>query len=139
MLYRYGVLSKDETVQAELIRYLYSIWFSHGSVEAIQYWNLVDGYAAFAPLGDMTAGENYYHGGLFRFDMTPKPAYHTIRDLFENQWHTSETCLSGCDGIAEFDGFYGEYEVTVRTDSQEIKKWINLEKASENDFVIKFK
>ncbi|MBQ7377508.1 MAG: hypothetical protein IJW71_04210 [Clostridia bacterium] len=24
------------------------------------YWNLVDGYAAFAPQGDMTAGENNY-------------------------------------------------------------------------------
>ena len=132
----YSMNEEDEMVQAELIRYLYSIWFSHGSVEAIQYWNLVDGYAAFAPLGDMTAGENYYHGGLFRFDMTPKPAYHTIRDLFEKEWHTSETCLHDQDGIAEFNGFYGKYEVTVRSDDQEIKTYINLERNEENSFLI---
>ena len=33
----------DEAVQAELLRNLYRIWFSHPATEAIVYWNLPDG------------------------------------------------------------------------------------------------
>lgn len=132
----YSKNEEDEAIQAELIRNLYSIWFSHGSVEAIQYWNLVDGYAAFAPLGDMTAGENYYHGGLFRFDMTPKPAYYTIRDLFEKEWHTHKELTSDGDGLAAFKGFYGDYEVTVQTPSGEKKENISVQKGKENSFIL---
>ena len=47
----------------------------------------VDGYAHFwdpdpakivASQGDMTIGENYYYGGLLRFDLSPKSAYHKM-------------------------------------------------------------
>ena len=87
----------DEEVQAELIEKLYSIWFSHPNVEQIIYWNLVDGYAYLAnpdpekikaSRGDMTIGENYYHAGLFRFDLSPKPAYYKLRELTQKVWHT---------------------------------------------------
>ena len=57
----YSNSEEDEALQAEIIEKLYSIWFSHSNMEQIIYWNLVDGYAAFAPQGDMTAGENYYY------------------------------------------------------------------------------
>lgn len=109
----YSCEAEDEEIQAELIKWLYSIWFGHESVEAIQYWNLVDGYAAFASQGDMTAGENYYHGGLFRFDMTPKPAYHMIKKLFNEIWHTEERTVSDADGKIKFRGFYGKYRLNI--------------------------
>ena len=51
---------EDEEVQAELIEKLYTVFFSHPAMEAIIYWNLVDGYAVAAPQGDMTKGENIY-------------------------------------------------------------------------------
>ena len=79
----YSWEAEDEEIQAEIIERLYYIWFSHPSVEQIIYWNLVDGYAYVtksdpktirATQGDMTIGENYYHGGLLRFDLSPKPA-----------------------------------------------------------------
>ena len=109
----YSETAEDEAIQAELIERLYSIWFSHSNVEQIIYWNLVDGYAAFAPQGDMTAGENYYYGGLIRFDMTPKPAYYAIKNLFEKIWHTEEEIVTDSNGEAKFKGFYGEYEVII--------------------------
>lgn len=114
--------SADEEIQAQIIENLYSIWFSHANVEQIIYWNLVDGYAAFAPQGDMTSGENYYYGGLLRFDMTPKPSYYTIKNLFQKKWHTSETITTGSDGSAVFKGFKGKYEVTVLADGKKISK-----------------
>ena len=109
----YSENEEDENIQAELIRNLYKIWFSHENVQQIMYWNLVDGYAAFAPQGDMTSGENYYHGGLLRFDMTPKPAYYVIKNLFEKEWHTEETLKTDENGKISFRGFFGDYEITV--------------------------
>ena len=82
----YSDTAEDEKIQAELIENLYSIWFSHKAVEAVIYWNLVDGYAAWAPQGDMTVGENIFRGGLLRFDMSKKPAYDMIKHLFTERW-----------------------------------------------------
>ncbi len=112
----YSNNSEDEEIQAALIENLYRVWFSHPAVEQIVYWNLVDGYAAFAPQGDMTAGENYYHGGLVRFDMTPKPSYYRIKDLFEKEWHTACDAPHAFDGSYEFRGFFGDYEAEIVRD-----------------------
>ena len=109
----YSDTAEDEEIQAELIRQLYSIWFSHKSVEAITYWNLTDGYAAWAKPGDMTAGENSYRGGLMRFDMSKKPAYDVIDDLFNRQWITNTTAETDAEGCAKFKGFYGDYELEI--------------------------
>ena len=127
---------EDEAIQAELIEYLYSVWFSHPNMEQIIYWNLVDGYAAFAKQGDMTQGENYYYGGLLRFDMTPKPAYYTIKNLIEKKWHTEETIITDESGTAGFRGFYGMYELELTVDKKVIRKEICLRKNGNNQFEI---
>ena len=127
---------EDEAIQAELIEYLYSVWFSHPNMEQIIYWNLVDGYAAFAKQGDMTQGENYYYGGLLRFDMTPKPAYYTNKNLIEKKWHTEETIITDESGTAGFRGFYGMYELELTVDKKVIRKEICLRKNGNNQFEI---
>ncbi len=113
---------EDEAIQAEIIKNLYAVWFSHPNVEQIIYWNMIDGYAHLwnpdpekiaASQGNMTVGENYYYGGLLRFDLTPKPAFYAIRNLFEKVWHTEETLVTDENGKVSFRGFYGEYEITV--------------------------
>ncbi len=110
----YSDSAEDEEIQAEIIRNLYRIWFSHKNVEQIIYWNLADGYAAFASQGDMTAGENYYRGGLLRFDMSPKPAYYAIKELFEKEWHTETEIETDGEGRAYFKGFYGDYFAEIK-------------------------
>lgn len=132
----YSQNAEDEEIQAEIMKWLYSIWFSHENVEAIIYWNLVDGYAAFASQGDMAAGENYYHGGLMRFDMTPKPAYFAIRDMFKKQWHTEETKCTNDNGMVDFSGFYGDYEITVYGQNKEETYMVNLSRGCDNHFDI---
>lgn len=103
----------DEQSQADVIERLYSLWFSYPNVSQIVYWNLVDGYAAFATPGDMEGGENYYRGGLLRFDLSEKPAYKRLRHLIKEVWTTDEELVADKNGTVNFRGFYGEYEVTV--------------------------
>lgn len=136
---------EDEAIQAEIIEKLYSIWFSHPNVEQIIYWNLVDGYAHLwdpspekikASQGDMTLGENYYYGGLLRFDMTPKPAYYAIKNLIENKWHTEVEAVSNVNGKAMFKGFYGKYDVEIEVDGKVVNKEINLSAKGNKEFAI---
>lgn len=114
----------DEAVQAEILRELYRIWFSARGMEAIIYWNLPDGYAAFAEPGDFTQGENLYYGGLCRFDMSPKPAYCAIRELFEKEWRTDVDADAA--GRYVFRGFYGTYEAEFTAKGQTVRREIHL-------------
>ena len=137
--------SEDEELQAELLEYLYSIWFSHPKVEQIVYWNLVDGYAHLwdpdpekikASQGDMTLGENYYHGGLLRFDLSPKPSYERLRELVQNRWHTEETLVTDGQGNATFRGFFGDYALEIEADGRAERKEITLAADQENRFLL---
>ena len=136
---------EDEEIQAEIIEKLYSVWFSHPNVEQIVYWNLVDGYAHFwdpdpakiaASQGDMTLGENYYYGGLLRFDLSPKPAYLKIKELLFERWHTETEIKTDKNGQADFRGFYGNYDVEISIGSQTYIKDISLKKNNDNQFEI---
>ena len=127
---------EDEAIQAELLNYIYTIFFSHPAMEAIIYWNLPDGYAALAPQGDMKAGENYYRGGLLRFDFTKKPAFHVLDDLINKRWHAEGKTGTDDGGNAAFHGFYGKYDVTVVTNGKETKTEIDLRKGSQNSFTL---
>lgn len=118
----YSQEAEDEEIQAALLENMYTLWFSHPSMEQIVYWNLVDGYAHLwhvdeetlrKSLGDMTLGENYYHGGLFRFDFTPKPAYYKLKELIEKTWHTEAELYTDENGRICFRGFYGEYDLQL--------------------------
>ena len=71
-------------------------------MEAIIYWNVVDGYAAFAPQGDMTSGENKFFGGLLTFDFKKKKAHETLVNLFTKEWHTEVETATDDGGKAAF-------------------------------------
>lgn len=123
----YSNSAEDEELQARVIDNLYSIWFSHPAMEAVTYWNLVDGYAAFAPQGDMSNGENYYYGGLVRFDFTPKPAYYMMQELFKHRWHTQDSAKTDENGSAIMRGFKGEYEIVLEKNNRRFTHVCKLE------------
>ena len=127
---------EDEAMQAEIIEKLYSIWFSHPNVEQIIYWNVPDGYAAWAEQGDMTSGENYYYGGLIRFDMTPKPAYYAIKNLIEKKWHTEEEMVTNAGGKVSFKGFYGDYDVEITANGKTVNKTIRHLAKGSKEFTV---
>ena len=126
----------DEETQAEILRELYRIWFSHPAMKAIIYWNLPDGYAAFAKPGDFSNGENLYYGGLCRFDMTPKPAYRVVRDLFGKEWRTNFERDVG--GRFAFRGFHGTYELEASAGGRTVKREfrINPDHSNSLEFTI---
>lgn len=125
----------DEETQAEILRTLYRIWFSHRAMKAIIYWNLPDGYAAFAEPGDFSGGENLYYGGLCRFDMTPKPAYRVVQDLFGKEWRTNFERDVG--GQFSFRGFHGTYELEATANGRTVKQEFRLNPAFADRIEIK--
>ncbi len=127
---------EDEEIQARIIRNIYSMWFSHAATDGIIYWNLIDGFAAFCEPGDMTAGENYYYGGLIRYDFTPKPSYQVIRDLFGKEWRTNLN-LHTDSGALSFKGFYGQYDLEITVNGKQTRKTIHLSKENSSHFIIK--
>jgi GH35 family endo-1,4-beta-xylanase len=142
----YSWENEDEQVQADLLENLYSIWFSHPAVEQIIYWNLVDGYAHVqeddpakirATQGDMSRGENYYHGGLLRFDLSPKPAYERLKKLTQEVWHTECELVTDEHGEVNFRGFFGDYNVEIMANGLRTDEEIKLSKSADTDFVLK--
>ena len=131
----YSGAPQDEEIQAEILYNLYRMWFSHPAMDAVVYWNLIDGYAHGTVPGDMTSGENYYYGGLIRFDFTAKPAFQIIRDLFQKQYHT-ELELDAPHGEANFKAFYGDYELEIMTASGTCTRTIHFGKKLWNRFEI---
>jgi hypothetical protein len=84
----------------------------------------------------MSLGENYYYGGLLRFDMSPKPAYFKLKELLQEKWHTEAKAVTDTDGCTAFRGFYGTYEVEI--DGKKVAE-IALSKKKDNEFIISLK
>ena len=141
----YSNETADEDIQAKILEYLYTVWFSHPSMEQIIYWNLVDGYAYVEnptpeairwSQGNMTVGENVYYGGLLRFDMTPKPAYITLDNLINKKWHTELNLILNDEGCVNFRGFYGDYEIEITKDEKTVIKTFTLSSKKENNLTV---
>ena len=141
----YSWQEQDEQLQAEILEKLYGIWFSHPQVEQIIYWNLVDGYAHVwnsdpktirETQGNMALGENYYHGGLLRFDLSPKPAYQALKRLITQTWHTEKELTTAADGRAAFRGFYGQYELEIAVGERRMHQTATLSSKQDNEIRI---
>jgi len=107
---------------------LYKLWFSMEKVKSIVWWNLVDGTAVKKANADAAFDENYFGGGLFKNDFTPKPAFKTIENLIKNEWHTKETIVTNNKGYASFTGFNGEYDVVIKKGGESVKRTIKVSK-----------
>lgn len=132
----YSNAPEDEEVQALLLTDLYRMFFAQKNMEAIIYWNVPDGYAAFAPQGDMSAGENVFAGGLLRYDLSEKPAWRALRRLIREEWHT-HVSTQAPEGTVGFRGFFGEYRVRVTTDEGITEHTIRLRPGESNHFLLR--
>lgn len=135
--------AEDERIQAEILEWLYSIWFSHPNMEQIIYWNIVDGYAWVkdqsmikGSQGNMTLGENRYYGGLLRFDLSPKPAYYAIDNLINKKWRTNAELCADQDGTVSLKGFYGDYEAVVCVNGKETATTFSLKKKGDRSITL---
>ena len=128
-------LGDGDAFQEFVTEKLYRLWFSHPATNSIVWWNLVDGTAAYAPLGSED-GENSLRAGLVNYDFSPKPAYRVLERLIKKEWHT-ETALDYNEKAENvFHGFYGKYDAEIRTDAGTFSRTIFLSKDSDNMFRI---
>ena len=96
---------EGEERQAREISEMYSILFSHPSVEAITTWDFNDGCWLKAP------------SGFVHEDNSEKPSYHALRGLIHGDWETHETLTTDRDGYVSFSGFKGGYSVQAKAGS----------------------
>lgn len=128
-------LGDGDRFQELAVERLYRLWFSHPATEAIVWWNLVDGTAAYAPLGS-EEGENRLRAGLVGYDFAPKPAFRTLERLIRTEWRT-ETGFDYADGgDNRFHGFYGDYAIEVRYDGGSFTRRITLSKDGVREFTL---
>ncbi len=128
---RKDMLGEDgEEVQKIVTEKLYRLWFSHPATDGIIWWNCVDGTAS--------GGENWFKAGLVREDFSLKPAGEAVRKLIHEEWVTDTSFVYDSESPDNrFHGFYGEYDVTVKTDCGETETRLKLSKHENREFNIK--
>ena len=131
----YSFEKEDEEIQAELLTNMYKMWFASPYMEGIVYWNMVDGYAAWAPHGSLQ-GENYFCGGLLHYDMTEKPAIRALKSLLD-EWQTNVDVVTNENGEAVIKGFYGNYSLKIETPDGVKESSFHLDKFYERPHFIK--
>ena len=122
---------EGERDQAKALRNVYRLFFSHPNIEMINYWNLPDGYAY--------ETENNSMAALLHKDLTPKPAFEVLQNLIRKEWWTTIQTNSGSSTNFKLQGFYGDYQLTVKHSGQTIERKIRLTKGGNNQFEIQFK
>ena len=129
----FGEGEEFEELQAELLKILYSTWFSHPLVDTVVYWNQIEGYCY---TDNSNWNENNCKGGLFHHDLTPKKSALMLKKLITEDWHTEAELVTDMDGHCHFRGFYGEYELEIDTGDEIIKTTIHTSAKKENSIKV---
>ena len=110
-----------EAQQAEYVEKLYTLLFSHPSVNAITWWDFSD--------RDAWQGAP---AGLLRADMSKKPAYDSLLKLIKSTWWSFGNVYTDMDGTASFKGFYGSYKLTVQKEGRIAETIVYMTKGIDN-------
>jgi hypothetical protein len=91
--------TKDEQAQADFLRDLLTVCFSHPRVKWFLMWGFWEG-RHWKP-----------NGAMIRKDWSPKPSFAVWRDLVHQQWQTRETRTTDPMGAAVVHGYRGRYRI----------------------------
>lgn len=108
-----GLGLNSEELQARAAEQLYRVCFSHPAMNGIFWWNL-DDTGIHVDRRRNADGENLPTSGLVRAGV-PKQAYKVLRRLIREEW-TSTGSADIREGSASFRGYYGTYEMEIRTE-----------------------
>jgi len=86
---------------------MYQILFGHPQVEAVTGWDFADGAWLHAP------------SGVIREDNTIKPAYRELQRLIHEEWTSTGVLHTDANGIAQLQGYRGEYVLSKAGESAE--------------------
>ncbi len=130
---------KGPEYQAVMTENLYKLWFSHQNVEAIIWWNLVDGTAAPSRIrsdGTVVPGEDKWKGGLLNRDFTKKPAFDVLDRLINKEWRTNLSAETENNTI-KYTGFYGTYDLELKVNGKTYHKTVNFsKKTARHQFIV---
>lgn len=87
--------------QADYAEAYYKTCFSHPNVDAIIWWDLWDG------------ASWVQEGGMIDANFEPKLIYNRLDNLINNEWHSSGGTYTGNNGVTQFNGFYGTYNISI--------------------------
>ena len=91
----------DEALQADYLRDVLTVAFSHPAVEGVIMWGF-------------WAGQHWRpDAALWRQDWSVKPAGQAWQDLVYGRWWTQTAGQTGADGTFSTPAFLGDYTVTV--------------------------
>jgi GH35 family endo-1,4-beta-xylanase len=117
---------EGEIRQADEVERIYTLLFSHPSVEAITWWDFSDrGAWQRAP------------AGFLRADLSPKPAYDRLRDLIKNRWWTRASLDTDASGRAPLRAFLGDHAVTVRYDGRTATAPFTVARGEDNTVTVR--
>ncbi len=126
----------DDALQAEILKNLYRIWFSHKNMESIIYWNLGDNCAISAANREGWA-EDAYKSGLINNDFSEKLSYQVLDQLINKEWRTNLT-IETKDSHTYFKAFYGDYEITAVHNGKVITRELHLSRDGYDEFQFVF-
>ena len=129
---------KGPEYQAMMTENFYKLWFSHPNVEAIVWWNLVDGTAAPGVIkkdGYAAPGEDKWKGGLLNRDFSKKPAFDVLDRLINKEWKTNLNVNSTTNTV-KYNGFFGSYKLIVKTGGKTFEKVVTFPKKGSRNQVI---
>lgn len=91
-----------EARQAEEVTLHYKTLMASPAVEAITWWDMMDGAWLNAP------------GGLLRQDASPKPAYDALYRLIKEEWWLApQKMITDPTGFISFNGFLGDFRLGI--------------------------
>lgn len=128
-------LGDGDAFQELVTEKMYRLWFSHPATNSIVWWNLVDGTAAYAPPGS-EEGENSLRAGLVNYNFSPKSAYKALDRLINREWRTNTTFEYEAGKNNMFHGFYGDYDLEIKTDCGVFFKKLKFSKNSGKTYQI---
>jgi GH35 family endo-1,4-beta-xylanase len=110
----YDVVTADQQLQADHLRDYLIAAFSHPKVSRFQMWGFNDDF------------HWKKDGPLYDKDWNLKPSGAVYKDLVFSQWWTDESGSTNAEGEFSFNGFRGDYEVTVTIGDQTVVKKVAL-------------
>lgn len=114
----------DEDLQALAAQRLYKTCFSHKSVTGLTWWNMPDD--GILVTKRKAGAENLPSAGLIDFDYNEKKAYKALKKLIKEEWTTNVT-ENAHGGVFKFNGFFGDYTLTVKYGDNVVIKKIRLD------------
>jgi GH35 family endo-1,4-beta-xylanase len=110
---------------------------------AEQFYRLSFGYPAIVSICWMGLSDKRIYlpgGGLLDVNYRPKPSYNRLDKLINEEWKTNLSIKTNNEGKVLFRGFYGKYDVAIKTEEGKLQTFeIHLIGNEENKWVFTIK